>query len=304
MPSVEASPVRFVDAGALRIAYEELGPVDGWPVVLLHGFPYDVRAYDTVAAKLAQSHARVIMPYLRGFGLTTFCSPDTMISGQQAALGCDLLALLDSLEIKSALLGGFDWGGRAACIVAALWPERVDGLLSVNGYNIQDIASSSAPAAPKDEYRLWYQYYLHSQRGMLGLQKHRADFCRLLWRLWSPTWRFDTDDYERSARSFENPDFVDVVTHSYRHRCGLADGDSNLEAIERRLADQPSITVPAITLDGLDDGVVPTGFSNRRMGKFTGRHEHRELAAVGHNPPQEAPTLFADLLFELRDWKR
>jgi pimeloyl-ACP methyl ester carboxylesterase len=294
--------LRHVDAGTLRVAYREFGPSDGWPVVLLHGFPYDIHAYDVVALTLAQSCARVIVPYLRGFGPTRFRSTLTMRSGQQAALASDLLALLNALEISSAVLAGFDWGGRAACIVAALWPDRVQGLVSTNGYNIHNIAAASEPAAPGDEHRYWYQYYLHGERGKLGLRQNRYAFCRLLWRLWSPTWDFVEDDYARTASSFDNPDFVEIVVHSYRHRFGLIEGDAQLAQIERQLAAQPPIAVPTITLDGQDDGVVPSAFGEERRLKFTARFEHRRLVGVGHNPPQEAPDLFADLVLTLRGW--
>ncbi|HUZ64916.1 MAG TPA: alpha/beta hydrolase, partial [Acetobacteraceae bacterium] len=209
----------------LDIGYEETGPGDGRPVLLMHGFPYDPRAFDGVVPGLVAAGCRVIVPYLRGYGPTRFLSEGTMRSGQQAALGADLLALLDALGIPRAVLAGYDWGGRAACIVAALWPERVSGLVSIGGYNIQDIAGSAVPLAPEQEYRFWYQYYFHSERGRAALQADRRGVCRLLWRLWSPAWNFDETTFARSAASFDNPDFVDVVVHSYRHRFGYAAGD-------------------------------------------------------------------------------
>ena len=283
---------RVVDAGVLRVAYAEHGDPAGRPVVLLHGFPYDVHAYDGVAPLLADQGLRVIVPHLRGYGPTRFLSDRTPRSGQQAALGADLLALLDALHIERAIVAGYDWGGRAACVVSALWPERVRGLVSVNGYNLQDIARSGQPAAPDKEVRLWYQYYFHGERGRAGLAANRRDMARLLWRLWSPQWRFSDADFERTAPSFDNPDFVDVVIHSYRHRFALVAGDPALEEIERRLAAQPSIAVPAITLDGDADGVSTGGAP--RPGQFSGRHEHRVVAGgVGHNLPQEAPRAFA-----------
>ena len=281
-----------VEAGALRVAYRDTGPADGWPVVLLHGFPYDAHAYDEVAPRLAAAGARVIVPWLRGYGPTRFLSLDTPRSGQQAALGADLLALLDALAIPRAVLAGYDWGGRAACIVSALWPERVRGLVTGNGYNIQDIAAAGRPAAPEAEHRLWYQYYLHGERGAAGLAANRAEFCRLLWRLWSPEWRFDDATFARSAASFDNPDFVAVVVQSYRHRFGLAEGDPALEAIEQRLAATPPIGVPAISLDGEADGV--TRPNPRAARHFTGPFEQRLLPHVGHNLPQEAPAAFAE----------
>jgi len=293
--------VKQVDAGVLRVAYEEHGGPEGWPAVLLHGFPYDVHAYDVVAPRLAGSGMRVIVPYLRGYGPTRFLSGATPRSGQQAALGADLLALLDALAIDQALVAGYDWGGRAACIVAALWPRRVRGLVSVNGYNVQDIARSAAPATPDKEYRLWYQYYLHGERGRAGLAAHRREFARLLWRLWSPRWDFGDTDFDRTAPAFENPDFVDVVVHSYRHRFGLVDGDPAVEDIERRLAAQPPITVPAITLDGDADGVTPDG--TPPAGRFTGRHEHRRVdGGIGHDLPQEAPQAFAQAVLDVDGW--
>ena len=288
----------FIDAGTLRVAYREHGDPDGPPVVLLHGFPYDAHAYDAVAPVLAAAGMRVIVPFLRGFGPTRFLSDATPRSGQQAALAADLLALLDALHIARAIVAGYDWGGRAACIVAALWPERVRALVSVNGYNLQDIARSATPAAPEKEYRAWYQYYFHGERGRAGLAAHRRELCRLLWRLWSPGWAFTDADFDRSAPAFDNPDFVDVVIHSYRHRFALVDGDPALEPIERSLAAQPSIAVPTITLDGDADGV--SGGGAPPAGRFTGRHEHRLVrGGVGHNLPQEAPVAFAQAVLDL-----
>jgi pimeloyl-ACP methyl ester carboxylesterase len=292
-----------IDAGVLSVAYEETGDPAGWPVVLLHGFPYDIHSYDEVAPRLAAQGARVIVPWLRGYGPTRFLSAATPRSGEQAALGQDLLALLDALRIESAVLGGYDWGGRAACIVAALWPERARGLVSVNGYNIQNIARSGEPASPKAEFRYWYQYYFHGERGRKGLERNRRELCRLLWRLWSPEWRFDDATYERSAASFDNPDFVDVVIQSYRHRYALAEGDPAVAEIERRLAAQPPITVPAITLDGDADGVMSPGGTAHHAGRFTGRHEHRVVSpGIGHNLPQEAPAAFAEAVLTVKGW--
>lgn len=293
--------IQFIDAGVLRVAYAESGAPDGWPVVLLHGFPYDIHAYDDVAPALAAEGARVIVPYLRGFGPTRFLSPETPRSGQQAALGADLLALLDGLGIGSAFLAGYDWGGRAACVVAALWPERVRGLVSYNSYNIQNVAKSSEPSTPENEYGIWYQYYFHGERGRAGLAKDRRAFCRLLWRLWSPTWRFDDATFDQTAAAFDNPDFVDVVIHSYRHRFALVAGDPALEAIERRLAAQPNITVPTVTLDGAADGIRPGGTAAHAV-HFTGRHEHRVIDDAGHNLPQEAPRAFAEAVLTVRTW--
>jgi pimeloyl-ACP methyl ester carboxylesterase len=292
--------IRYVDAGVLSIAYKESGDNGGWPVVLLHGFPYDVCAFEEVAPKLSAAGARVIMPWLRGYGPTRFLSEKTPRSGEQAALGHDLLALLDALNIRSALLAGYDWGGRAACIVSALWPERVSGLVSQNSYNIQDIARSGEPQTPENELRLWYQYYFHSERGRLGLERNRRGLCRLLWRLWSPEWRFDDAAYDRTAASFDNPDFVEVVIHSYRHRFGLVPGDQTLVQTERLLAAQPPITVPAITLDGNADGVLAQGGTASHARHFSGSHEHRVVPAGGHNLPQEMPEVFAAAILDMR----
>lgn len=273
----------------LDIGCEETGPGDGRPVLLMHGFPYDPRAFDGVVPGLVAAGCRVIVPYLRGYGPTRFLSEGTMRSGQQAALGADLLALLDALGIPRAVLAGYDWGGRAACIVAALWPERVSGLVSIGGYNIQDIAGSAAPLAPEQEYRFWYQYYFHSERGRAALQADRRGVCRLLWRLWSPAWNFDETTFARSAASFDNPDFVDVVVHSYRHRFGYAAGDPAYDGLEARLAEQPFITVPAIVLHGGSDGVDPAEMSADDAARFTGFYERRVVPGAGHNLPQEAP---------------
>jgi pimeloyl-ACP methyl ester carboxylesterase len=291
---------KSIDAGVLNVAYAEHGSGQGWPVVLLHGFPYDIHAYDDVAPALAAHGARTIVPYLRGYGPTRFRSPKTPRSGQQASLAADLLALMDALGIGSAILAGYDWGGRAACIVSALWRQRVQGLVSVNGYNIQNIARASEPSSPENESRYWYQYYFHGERGRAGLHKNRRDFCRLLWRLWSPTWTFDDATFERSAASFDNPDFVDVVIHSYRHRYGLVAGDPAMDEIERNLAAQPAISVPTITVDGAADGVMPLGGTSHHASHFTGRHGHRIIHNAGHNLPQEAPAAFAEAILDVK----
>ena len=289
--------VRRVRAGVLDVAYEQSGPDDGDPVVLLHGFPYDARAYDAVAPVLANAGFRVIVPYLRGYGATRFVADATPRSGQQAALGADLLALLDALEMPRATLAGYDWGGRAACIVAALWPERARALVTCGGYNIQNIAASATPLAPEEEHRLWYQYYLHGARGRAGLAADRRGFCRLLWRLWSPTWAFDDATFERSAVSFDNPDFVDVVVQSYRHRFGYASGDPALEAIEGQLAAQPCIMAPTLSLDGADS-VWPPVEPDQDARHFGGRYRRLVIPGVGHNVPQEWPEGFARAVIE------
>jgi pimeloyl-ACP methyl ester carboxylesterase len=288
-----------IDAGALSVAYRELGPADGPTVILLHGFPYDVEAYAAVAPRLATRGLRVFVPWLRGYGPTRFLSPATPRSGQQAVLAHDLLALMDALDIPEALLAGYDWGGRAACIVSALWPERVRGLVTGNGYNLQDIAASARPQRPENEHRYWYQWYFHGERGRAGLEQDRRGLCRLLWRLWSPHWDFDEATFRRTAASFDNPDFVDVVIHSYRHRYALVPGDPAVADTERRLAAQPSIAVPAIAIDGDGDGVTPLGGCEGHAHHFTGSYERRVLPRVGHNIPQEAPDAFTDAILAL-----
>ena len=288
-----------INAGVLKISYAESGPSDGTPVLLMHGFPYDIQAYAEVAPMLAAAGCRVIVPYLRGYGQSRFLEASTPRSGEQAALGADLLALMDALAIPKAILAGYDWGGRAACVVAALWPERCKGLVSFNSYNIQNIAQGMLPDTPENEHRLWYQYYFHSERGRAGLQKDRQAITRLLWKLWSPTWSFDEATFANTAPSFDNPDFVEVVIQSYRHRFGLVAGDPAYAEIERKLAAQPAITVPTITFDGADDGVRPPAAASAHGHRFTGSRSHRVVPDVGHNMPQESPDLFAQAVLEL-----
>ncbi len=288
-----------INAGLLQVAYHDRGPRLGPAVVLLHGFPYSVQAYTDVSPRLTHAGCRVLTPYLRGFGPTRFLHADTPRSGQQAALAVDLLALMDALELPSAVLAGYDWGGRAACILAALHPERVRGLVSGNGYNIQNIAAAKQPQSPENELRLWYQYYLHGARGAAGLAQNREAFCKLLWQQWSPHWQFDDATYAQSAAAFDNPDFVEVVVHSYRHRFGLVAGDPALDGWERALAAQPRIGVPTIAIDGAGDGVMALGGSASHQHQFTGPYAHRVLPVVGHNLPQEAPTDFAAAVLDL-----
>ncbi|WP_448955754.1 alpha/beta fold hydrolase [Labrys neptuniae] len=293
--------MKLIEAGVLDIAYIEKGPVDGVPAILLHGFPYDIHAFDIVADRLATVGMRCIIPYLRGYGPTRFRSPETPRSGEQAALGADLLALIDALDIRQAVLGGYDWGGRAASIVAALWPERVRGLVSCGtGYNIQNIASAGIPAEPEDELRYWYQYYFHTERGRMALTQKRRELCRFIWKLWSPNWAFDDATFEASAAAFDNPDFVDIVIHSYRHRYGGIPGDPAVAAIEARLAAQPMITVPAIVLQGGGDAVDPPRERDRDAPHFSGPYQRRILPGIGHNLPQEAPEEFAEAVASLR----
>jgi len=291
--------LEHVRTSVLDIAYEHAGPPDGYPVVLVHGFPYDPRAFDDVALILNAAGLRTIVPYLRGYGATRFLAPNTMRSGEQAALGRDLLEMLDALNVTDAILAGFDWGARAASVVAALSPERVRGLLTCGGYQIQDIAASLKPADPESERRWWYQYYFHTERGRAGLTLNRNELCRLLWKLWSPTWSFTEATFERTATSFENPDFVDVVIHSYRHRHGNAEGDPRYAATEARLAVQPKINVPTIVIHGVLDDVTPPRISEGHERYFSRGYERRLFENVGHNPPQESPKAFAQVVLDL-----
>ena len=293
------APIKHIRTATLDVAYEESGAADGAPVVLLHGWPYDPRCYDDVVPPLVEAGCRIIVPYLRGFGPTRFLSAQTPRSGQQAALASDLRDLMDALAVERAVLAGYDWGGRAACIVAALWPQRVRGLVTGNGYNLQNIPASVKPLDPATEHRLWYQYYFHTERGRAGLEANRRALARLLWRLWSPPWPFDDATFARSAASFDNADFVAVTIQSYRHRFGYAAGDPALEPIEAQLAASPKITVPTIALQGEDDGVQPPEAATKQDGHFTGPFSRRVLPGVGHNPPQEAPRAFAEAVRDL-----
>jgi pimeloyl-ACP methyl ester carboxylesterase len=292
-------PLRHVDAGVLSVAYYESGPADGPAVMLLHGFPYDIHSYVDVAPILAAKGCRVIVPYLRGYGPTRFLDSTTPRSGEQAAIGADLMALMDALSIQRAVLAGYDWGGRAACIGAALWPERCIGLVSVNSYLIQDIANALLPAQPAREVPLWYQWYFQIERGRAGLAADRRGITRILWEQWSPNWHFDEAMLERTSIAHDNPDYVDIVIHSYRHRYGLAEGDPRYADIQRRLAALPPITVPAITLDGDADGVARVTDGSATAAKFPGRRIHRVIPGAGHNLPQEEPEAFAAAVMEL-----
>ncbi|MBI1278416.1 MAG: alpha/beta fold hydrolase [Anaerolineaceae bacterium] len=285
--------LNHVTAGVLSVAFEESGTDGDIPVVLLHGFPYDIHAYDEVTHFLVEANCHVYTPYLRGYGSTRFLSPNTLRSGQQAALAQDLAAFMDALDIRKAVLAGYDWGGRAACITSALWPERVRGLVLGGGYSIQNIAASVNPQPPEDEFRYWYQYYFHGERGQAGLSQNRHELCKLLWKLWSPNWHFDDATFEQTAGSFNNPDFVDVVIHSYRHRFGLVDGDPALENIERQLTALPKVAVPTVVIEGGVDGVAPPVEDSNDSQFFTGAYQHRIFATAGHNLPQEEPRDFA-----------
>ena len=296
-PPPRASTAR---TALLEVAYLQYGSADGWPVLLLHGFPYDVRAYDEVAPALADAGARVVVPYLRGFGPTRFLAADTMRSGQQAALGGDVVALLDALGIERAILAGFDWGGLSACVATALRPERVAGLVSYASYDVIDIDRQRHPAAPALEHVMWYQHLFQTERGREGLAMHRRALCRLLWEQWSPGWMLDEARFEAAAAAFENPDFVEVVIHAYRFCFGAAAGDPGLAAHEARLAGRPAITVPTVTLDGSRDPLKPGGTADHAA-LFTARHEHRVIDA-GHALPYEAPGDFADAVLTVRGW--
>jgi pimeloyl-ACP methyl ester carboxylesterase len=297
--SQRLEPLRHVEAGVLDIAYYEAGPAAGSVAILLHGYPYDIHSYVDVAPQLAAKGVRAIVPYLRGYGETRFRDAATPRSGEQAAIGVDLIALMDALAIPRAVFAGYDWGGRAACVGAALWPERCAGLVSVNSYLIQDIANALIPAAPERELAFWYQWYFQTERGRAGLAANRRAITDILWRQWSPNWRFDAATLERTALAHDNPDFVDVAIHSYRHRYGLAEGDPRYAPIQRRLDALPPITVPAITLDGDADGVIPATDGRASAGKFTGPRTHRVIPRAGHNLPQEEPEAFAAAVMEL-----
>jgi len=273
----------------LEIAYQESGPGDGVPVILLHGWPSDPHDFDAVATALAADGCRVLVPWLRGYGPTRFLDAATPRSGQQAALGADVRDFMDALGIGHAVLGGYDWGGRAACVVAALWPERVRALVTMNGYAIQNIPASGRPAAAAQEHRHWYQWYFHTERGRAGLAQNRRDIARLLWHLWSPNWRFDDATFDATAASFDNPDFVDVTIQSYRHRYGNAPGDPAVEALEEQLAAQPPIKVPTVVLHGEADGVGPVAGSAGHAHHFTARYERRVVPIAGHFLAREAP---------------
>jgi pimeloyl-ACP methyl ester carboxylesterase len=293
------SGLKQIKADVLDIGYYDLGPADGPPVVLLHGFPYSIESYRQVAPILAARGCRVIVPYLRGHGSTIIIEKATPRSGQQAAIGSDLLALMDGLGLRRPVLAGYDWGGRAACVTAALWPDRCAGLVSVNSYLIQDIAKAAVPVAPAVESGLWYQFYFLTERGRAGLTLSRREIARAIWRRNSPGWHFDDDTLDRHAAAFQNPDYVDVVLHSYRHRLGRAPGFAPYDTIERRLAEFPVITVPSITMDGADDGVVPATDGSPSASRFTGRRSHRIIRNAGHNLPEEAPEEFADAVWAL-----
>jgi pimeloyl-ACP methyl ester carboxylesterase len=286
--------VSQIDAGVLNVGYVDQGPADGPAAVLLHGWPYDIHSYVDVVPLLAAAGYRVIVPYLRGYGTTRFLSDGTVRNGEQAALALDAIALVDALEIDTAVFAGFDWGARSAGIVAALWPDRCRGLVSVSGYLIGSQAAGKLPLAPEAELQWWYQYYFATERGRAGYAEYRREFAKLIWRTASPNWTFDDPTFERSAASFDNPDHVAIVIHNYRWRLGLAEGEPEYAELEERLAVGPVITVPTITLEGDANG-APHPEPATYAARFSGRYEHRTIeGGIGHNLPQEAPVAFAD----------
>jgi pimeloyl-ACP methyl ester carboxylesterase len=297
--STSFGPVKQIDAGLLSIGYAEAGPADGPAAVLLHGWPYDIHSYLDVAPLLAAQGYRVIIPHLRGYGTTRFLAKDTFRNGQQSVVAVDAVALMDALAIDQATVAGFDWGARTADIVAALWPERCKGLVSVSGYLIGNQAVGKVPLPPEAEFQWWYQYYFATERGRAGYEKYRHDFAQLIWRIASPKWNFDGATFDRSAASFDNPDHVDIVIHNYRWRLGLAEGEPEYDELEKRLAEGPVITVAAITLEGDANG-APHPDPSAYAPKFSGKYSHRTIeGGIGHNLPQEAPEAFAQAVIDV-----
>jgi pimeloyl-ACP methyl ester carboxylesterase len=292
-------PLKQIDAGMLNVGYAEAGPVNGPYVILLHGWPYDIHSFVDVAPLLVKAGYRVIVPYVRGYGTTRFLSNDTFRNGQPSAVAVDTIAFMDALKIDKAILAGFDWGARTADIIAALWPERCKGLVSVSGYLIGSQESGKIPLPPKAELEWWYQYYFTTERGRLGYDKYRYDFAKLIWQLASPKWNFDDATFDRSAASFNNPDHVSIVIHNYRWRLGLAKGEQKYDDLEKRLAAAPVIAVPTITLEGDANG-APHPDPSSYAKKFSGKYSHRTIkGGIGHNLPQEAPQAFAKAVVEV-----
>ncbi len=292
-------PLKQVDAGLLNVGYAEAGPANGRPVILLHGWPYDIYSFVDVTPLLASQGYRVIVPYVRGYGATRFLSSETFRNGQPSVVALDTVALMDALKIQEAIIGGFDWGGRSADIIAALWPERCKALVSVSGYLIGSQESGKIPLPPKAELQWWYQYYFSTERGRAGYDKYRHDFSKLIWQIASPKWNFDDATFDRTATSFENPDHVAIVIHDYRWRLGLAEGESKYDDLEKRLAVSPVITVPTITLEGDANG-APHPDPSSYAKKFSGKYVHRTITGgVGHNLPQEAPQAFAKAIIDV-----
>jgi pimeloyl-ACP methyl ester carboxylesterase len=289
--------LKQIDAGVLNVGYAEAGPANGPPVVLLHGWPYDIHAFEEVAPILAAKGYRVIMPYLRGYGTTRFLSDSTMRNGEQAAIAVDIIALMDALKIPKAIVGGFDWGSRTAVIMAALWPNRVKGLVAVSGYIITNLQANRQPLPPKAELGWWYQYYFATERGVLGYTANTHDFNKLIWQLASPKWKFDDATFDRSAASFNNPDHVKIVIHNYRWRLSIADGEAKYRDLEQKLFESPPISVPTITIASDFDGAAADG--KAYASRFTGKYSHRVLSGIGHNVPQEDPQAFAKAIVEV-----
>jgi pimeloyl-ACP methyl ester carboxylesterase len=291
--------LKQINAGVLNVGYAEAGPANGRPVILLHGWPYDIYSYVNVVPLLASAGYRAIVPYLRGYGTTRFLSSETFRNGQQSAIAVDIIALMDALRIERAILAGYDWGARTANIIAALWPERCKALVSVSGYLIGSPQANKTPLPPQSELKWWYQFYFATERGKLGYEKYRHDFNKLIWQLASPQWHFDDATFERSAASFNNPDHVGIVIHNYRWRLGLAEGESKYDEIEKRLAAAPVIAVPTITIEGDANG-APYPDASTYARKFSGKYAHRIFkGGVGHNLPQEAPQEFAKVVVEV-----
>jgi pimeloyl-ACP methyl ester carboxylesterase len=295
--STSFGPIKQIDAGVLNIGYAEAGPGDGPVVILLHGWPYDIHSYVDVAPLLAAAGYRVIVPYLRGYGTTRFLSSGTFRNAQQSVVALDVIALMDALRIKQAILGGFDWGARTADIVAALWPERCKALVAVSGYLITSLEANLQPLPPPVEWGWWYQYYFATERGRLGYSEYRHDFNKLIWKTASPRWNFDDATFERTAASFNNPDHVSIVIHNYRWRLSLAKGDPQFDALEEQLFAAPVIAVPTITIASDFDGAAASGTSYAK--KFSGKYAHRILKGIGHNVPQEAPQAFAKAVIDV-----
>jgi len=291
--------LKQINAGLLNIGYAEAGPANGPVVILLHGWPYDIYSFVDATPLLAAAGYRVIVPYLRGYGTTRFLSSKTMRNGQQSVVAVDIIALMDALKIQTAVIAGFDWGARTACIMAVLWPQRCKGIVSVSGYLIGSVADGKLPLPPKAELQWWYQFYFATERGRAGYDKNRHDFANLIWHLASPKWDFDEATFDRSAAALDNPDQVSIAIHNYRWRLGLAPGEAKYDALEKRLFTMPPVTVPAITLEGDANGAPhppPSAYSN----KFTGKYTHRNIdGGIGHNLPQEAPKAFADAVIEV-----
>ena len=291
--------LKQIDAGVLNIGFAEAGPADGPVVILLHGWPYDIHSFADVTPVLASARYRVIVPYLRGYGTTRFLSSETPRNGQQSVLAVDAIALMDALDIQKAIFGGFDWGARTANVVAALWPDRCNALVSVSGYLIGNQQAGKMPLPPKDELQWWYQYYFATERGRAGYDKYRREFSKLIWQIASPKWDFDDATFERTAAAFDNPDHVAIVIHNYRWRLGLSEGEPRYDGLEKRLAEAPVITVPTITLEGDANG-APHPNAKDYAKKFVGKYAHRIIGGgVGHNLPQEAPQAFADAVMEV-----